>query len=101
MKTSRKLLLFACTLCMLTLALSVSIISNAADIKTVQLTAVSNSKNGLSVSWKKVGGVDGYIIYRQRMGSSGWKRLAKIEKASVVSYTDKSVRNGVRYTYTM
>ena len=101
MKTSRKLLLFACTLCMLTLALSVSIISNAVDIKTVQLTAVSNSKNGLSVSWKKVGGVDGYIIYRQRIGSSGWKRLAKIEKASVVSYTDKSVRNGVRYTYTM
>lgn len=54
-----------------------------------------NNKNFISVNWKKVKGVDGYVIYRAR--EDGWKnpeelkyeKVKTIKKASTTSWLDK------------
>ncbi len=59
----------------------------------------SANKNGyISVSWNKVTGAKGYVIYK-KTGSGEFKKIATIDKASTVSYKDKSVKSGTKYTY--
>ncbi len=61
-------------------------------------SSVSNSGSGVKLKWNKITGVDGYIIYRKTT-TSGYERIHKIKGASVVSYTDKTAKPGVTYTY--
>lgn len=66
-----------------------------------KITSVQNAKQGLIIKWKKVEAAEKYIIYRQKSGSNGWKRLADIENASVNSYIDRTVKHSVTYTYSL
>ncbi len=59
----------------------------------------SANKNGyISVTWNKITGAKGYVIYK-KTGSGDFKKIATIDKASTVSYKDKSVKSGTKYTY--
>lgn len=60
------------------------------------LKAVSASYNSAKISWSKLSGADGYIIYRKN--GSKWDRL-NVTAAS--SYTDKKLVCGQSYTYTV
>ena len=60
---------------------------------TASLTA-DNQAKGIKLSWKKVTGATGYLVYR---GSS---KIATIKSGSTVTYTDsKANTNGTKYTY--
>ncbi|MDY2628922.1 MAG: leucine-rich repeat protein [Lachnospiraceae bacterium] len=60
------------------------------------LKAASAGYASAKISWKKLSGVDGYIVYRKN--GDGWKRLAVI---TGTSYTDKNLVCGKTYTYTV
>ena len=43
-------------------------------------------------------GAGGYIVYR-KAGKGKYSKLANINKNTILSYTDKSAKNGTVYTY--
>lgn len=65
----------------------------ATSIKTVQNTA-----NGVKLTWTKSNGAGGYIVYR-KAGKGKYSKLANINKNTILSYTDKSAKNGTVYIY--
>ena len=60
---------------------------------TSSITA-ANQATGIKLTWKKVAGANGYLIYR------GSTKIATINKGSTVTYTDKNANsNGTKFTY--
>ena len=53
-----------------------------------------------TVSWKRVTGAAGYIVYR-KTASGKWTKLATIKKAATVSYKDKKITANTIYEYTV
>ena len=66
----------------------------------VSLTGISNSKNGVVIKWNNISTATKYRIYRKLKGETSWTKLADV-KAGSTSYTDKNVKSGVQYTYTV
>lgn len=60
--------------------------------------AASAEKGKIKVSWSKVFGATGYIVYKK--SGKEWKKLATV-KSPTVSYTDKGLTSGKKYTYTV
>ncbi len=66
-------------------------------------TKIANASNGIKVSWNKVSGATGYTVYRSEYQNgkwSSWKSMGTA-KATKTSWTDKSVKDGVQYRYTV
>jgi hypothetical protein len=64
---------------------------------------VSNVANGIQGTWNQVSGATGYIIYRSELKDgkwTGWTSLGTA-KATAKSFTDKTVKSGVTYKYTI
>lgn len=53
-----------------------------------------------TLSWKKVNGANGYVVYR-KTNNGRWKIVKKITKGNVTSFTDKKLSKGKKYTYTV
>ena len=70
-------------------------------VATPKLTKIANGNKYVQVTWSKVGGADGYIIYRKASGESKWTKLTTVKGGSTVTYKDKSVSSGKNYTYTV
>ncbi len=68
-------------------------------MSTPKLTKIQNGANGIKVDWSKVGGADGYIVYKKT--AKGWSKIAQIRDVNVLSYYDKDVKAGTTYTYTV
>ena len=66
----------------------------------VSLTGINNSKNGVVIKWNNISTATKYRIYRKLKGETSWTKLADV-KAGTTSYTDKNVKSGVQYTYTV
>jgi hypothetical protein len=67
--------------------------------------AISNVSNGIRVSWSKSAGVKGYTIYRSQYNAttkewSVWTNMGNTN-AKISAWTDKSVKAGVQYRYTV
>ena len=62
---------------------------------------VANTSGGIKISWSKCTGADGYYVYRKGGGVTSWTKVAIIKKNSTVSWTDKDVKAGTKYTYTV
>ena len=62
--------------------------------------AVSNTKNTATVSWSRQSGINGYVIYRKSGASGKWKRI-KTLSARYSSYTEKGLKSGSAYIYTV
>ncbi len=58
-----------------------------------------NNNGSVSVTWGKVNGADGYLLYRKTNGSK-WTYLGSFGN-DVIGYTDRNVKNGNVYTYTV
>ena len=70
--------------------------------KTPVLKKLSKaSGSSLKLTWGKVTNADGYVIYRKVSTSNKWEKVATIKKGSTVSYTDKNLKSGKTYTYTV
>lgn len=64
---------------------------------------VANSLNGIKVSWSTVANATGYRVYRSTYSNgkwSGWKNMGTA-KATKTAWTDKNVKTGVSYKYTV
>lgn len=64
------------------------------------VTQVKRISDGIKIKWTKVTGAENYCIYR-KTDSSEYKKIAVINSSAKSSYTDKTVKNGVRYAYTV
>lgn len=63
-----------------------------------ELTSIENTSSGISLKWKQVSGAAGYQVYR-KSGSGSYKKIATINKPTLVSYQDSTVKSGTTYTY--
>ena len=67
---------------------------------TPKLGTVSVTDSGIKLTWKRASNATGYEIYR-KTGSGKYTKIATISKASTLSYVDKKVTDGKKYTYTV
>lgn len=59
---------------------------------------VENKTSAITVTWDKISGAKSYYVYRKGPGDTSWKRIAIVTKNI---YTDKDVKNGKTYKYTV
>ena len=64
---------------------------------TPKITKLTNTSNGVSVTWNKVTGVYGYRLYRKYAGGS-WTR---VKDTTSTSFTDSGAKKGKKVTYTV
>jgi len=62
------------------------------------LKTPSSTRSGVSLSWSRVYGASGYVVYR-KTSSGSYKKIATIKGGTKTTYTDKSAKKGKRYTY--
>lgn len=72
-------------------------IKRLADTK---VTSVTNVTSGITVKWSRVAGAAGYYVYRKTYTGS-WSRIAELNGASTLGYTDTKASAGVTYIYTV
>ena len=63
--------------------------------------SVKNVSSGVMISWSRITGATGYLVYRKAGGAKSWSRIATINKNEVVSFKDKNVKSGTNYKYTV
>jgi fibronectin type 3 domain-containing protein len=76
----------------------ISVQQNKEKLATPEVTVVSKKKNTAVVSWEKVKNADKYVVYRS---SSKYGTLEKIKETSNLKFTDKKVKGGKTYYYTV
>ncbi len=64
----------------------------------VNFKKIENTSSGIKLEWAKFSKGQGYIIER-KVGNGTYKQVKKFTSNKTVSWTDKSVSNGSRYTY--
>lgn len=64
------------------------------------LSGYTSTASGIKLSWTRVEGATSYRIYRKYKGDKKWKLAGKVN-ASTFSFTDKNVKQGKRYVYTL
>ena len=67
-------------------------------VATPKITSLKNNSSGVVIKWNKVSSVSSYRIYYKN-AKGGWSVLSKSYKGD--TYTDKSVKNGTKKTYTI
>ena len=72
----------------------------ARSMTFIKATAVSvaNANEGMYIKWEENEVANGYYVYRKVNGAKSWRRIAKV---STPYYTDKNVKSGNNYTYTV
>ncbi len=68
--------------------------------KTVKIDSVKNTKDGVKVSWVTLATGTKYVVYRKAPGETKWTKIKTLGE-NKSSYTDKSVKSGKKYTYTV
>lgn len=66
-------------------------------VKAPSVKTFKNVTTGVYLKWGKVSGASSYRIYR-KTGSGDWELLKKFNNETF-TYTDKSVKSGVKYSY--
>lgn len=62
------------------------------------LLSAKNIVGGVQVKWSAINNAKGYRVYRRAAGEKGWTYLTTVK---TTSYTDKNVKSGVYYKYTV
>lgn len=62
-----------------------------------KITSLTNEVSGVQVKWSKISGTAKYRVYR-KTGAESWKRLCTTTSGT---FTDKTVKSGTTYTYTV
>ncbi len=66
---------------------------------------ITNASSGITVNWSTAANATGYTVYRSEYNTktkkwSGWKNRGTA-KSNKTSWTDKKVKSGVKYKYTV
>lgn len=76
---------------------------SAANGKTVKKTSitriVSTSSTKQTISWKKVDGANGYVIYRSTSKDGKYEKIKTITSRNTTSYKDTGLKAGTKYYY--
>ena len=75
-------------------------VSNTVAPAKVELGKISANAAGVTITWTKTDGADKYYVYRKDAKNTSWKKVAAVD-SSTLKYVDKTVANGVQYTYTV
>ena len=80
-----------------------SISSQSASLSKIYLdnptlNTPSSTKSGVKLTWSKITGAEGYVIYR-KTGSGSYTKLKTEKGVSNLSYTDASAKKGKKYSY--
>ena len=68
-------------------------------LSTPKVTSIINVKKGMKLTWNRVSGAQGYIIYRA-VGNGKYKAIRTISNAATLSCIDATATvNGGKYTY--
>lgn len=70
-----------------------------AQVATPTLTVKSASYQSLALSWKKVSGASGYVIYRREASKGNFKKIATISSGNTLKYTDQKKTFQKKYEY--
>lgn len=62
-------------------------------------SVVSKDSTSLEITWKKVNGASGYVIYRSNSQNGSYSKIKTIENADTVTYTDTKRTEGKNYYY--
>jgi len=77
-----------------------SVVSAKPAIGTVSnFTASATAYNKIKLTWKKVSGADGYLIYRSTKKTGEFKAIKTITSGSTLSYTNTGLVTGTTYYY--
>lgn len=55
--------------------------------------------NKIKVTWNKVSGASGYIVYKSREKSKNYVKLTTIKNSSTLSYIDQNPKQNIKYYY--
>ena len=72
-----------------------------APSKVTGVKAVNHKKKIVTVSWKKVAGADGYVVYRASKKNGTMKAVKTVSSQKITNYTDKKVVKGKSYYYSI
>lgn len=61
--------------------------------------ATKNTKNSITLKWKKVPNADGYVILGNKCGTKNKYKVLKTLSANKTSYTHKKLKKGTYYKY--
>lgn len=64
-----------------------------------EITKIENAAKSIKLTWSKVSGADGYIVYKKT--SASWKKIATISGVNTLNYYDKDIIASKTYTYTV
>ncbi len=64
-------------------------------------SAKQASVKSIKLTWSKIAGANGYLIYRSLKSKSDWTKIATIKSGTTVTYTDSNAVPGTQYYYTM
>ncbi len=62
------------------------------------LTSITNVVGGIQIKWNGISKASGYRVYRRAAGEKSWTYLKTVTSTS---YTDKNVKSGTYYKYTV
>ncbi|MBE6801915.1 MAG: hypothetical protein E7530_03400 [Ruminococcaceae bacterium] len=68
-------------------------------LDTPDMLSVKSTRSGITFKWAAVKGCTSYSVFRKE-GNGPWVQLGSVN-AKTLSYTDKKVEMGVKYTYTV
>ena len=72
----------------------------AVSLSEISITKIARSSNtSLKLTWEKVVGASGYVVYRSTKADSGFKAVKTITKGSTVSFTNTKLKSGTSYYY--
>lgn len=63
------------------------------------IVKTSVSSDSVKITWSKVKGATGYIIYRSNTENGTYKKIAAVKKSSITSYTNKNLSSEKTYYY--
>lgn len=100
MKSMKKYALTFLSVCVVILSVAISAAASGYyfRLEAPKIKGVHNATAGLEVSWNRVSAAEGYIVYRQKIGTNNWKRIAQV-KSTTTSHTDKTVKHANTYKY--
>ncbi len=76
-----------------------SAVQKAWTLKKAEITEVKAESGKIRIGWKKISKADGYKVYRSTSASGSFKLVKTISDNDLVTYTDKSVKEGKVYYY--
>ena len=80
-------------------AFSKAVSAKPALSKASGVKAANTKSKATLVSWKKVSGASGYLVYRSTKKNAGFKKVAASKKNKTVKYTDRKLKKGKTYYY--